>query len=471
MISDFYVTLPSNASMQYFPRNTQSSYRTKLLSPLMLSGEWEVGISEIFIPRNWFNIADHNNDYMINIHTAKTVVVDTVEHIITCIYKNVDTVENFITRLNGEMRKAFDDDVGVTCILDIEAQNVTLHIEHGFEVHISKSQAPKLLFMLHLPAEDIVIKETTVMRFRPTTDTHEQTFIIVNKNPTNVKKHAIPLYPVRKEGEIFNNNDTFISVISRNIERLNLQKYAMFTFDTEVDELEIKVADYAELHLTEERSRSMLRILNHHGDLIVRGTRKFSINSHMTIRPGDYADLLVKEYSTITKREKETIQLFLNVGMYKTAESLFNEFQHIQLKQLPDHKVILDIPKSCSVSFGQGLADMLGFETRDFTSGSYISKYPLELDAGITEIFVYSDLIESHHVGDSYVPLLRIIPCLNEKNDQIVKHYETPLYFPLRKNFVDTVEIELKTVMGRNIIFTGGKTFVILSFRRKKPIN
>lgn len=92
----------------------------------------------------------------------------------------------------------------------------------------------------------------------------------------------------------------------------------------------------------------------------------------------------------------------------------------------------------------------------------------MELDAGITEIFVYTDLIESHCVGDSYAPFLRIIPCMDEKNQQIVKHYETPLYFPLRKKFIDTIEIEFKTTAGKNITFTGAKTFVILSFRRKK---
>ena len=63
MLTNFYVTLPSNASMQYFPKNTQSSYRTKLASPLILNGEWEVGLAEIFIPRNWFNVGEHNNDY------------------------------------------------------------------------------------------------------------------------------------------------------------------------------------------------------------------------------------------------------------------------------------------------------------------------------------------------------------------------------------------------------------------------
>ncbi|GFR13523.1 uncharacterized protein TNCT_585971 [Trichonephila clavata] len=100
------------------------------------------------------------------------------------------------------------------------------------------------------------------------------------------------------------------------------------------------------------------------------------------------------------------------------------------------------------------------------TSGSYTGKYPMQLNAGISEIFVCSDVVESHHVGDSFSPLLRIIPCLNEKDHQIV-YYEKPLYFPIKKAFVETIEIDLRTSSGDNIIFTGGRTYAVLSFRRK----
>lgn len=43
----FYVTLPCNASLDYFPQNTASNYKTKLAVPLNFKGKWEVGLSEI----------------------------------------------------------------------------------------------------------------------------------------------------------------------------------------------------------------------------------------------------------------------------------------------------------------------------------------------------------------------------------------------------------------------------------------
>ncbi|GFR14998.1 uncharacterized protein TNCT_127081 [Trichonephila clavata] len=83
-----------------------------------------------------------------------------------------------------------------------------------------------------------------------------------------------------------------------------------------------------------------------------------------------------------------------------------------------------------------------GFKKSTLHGGTHISDYPLELDGGITEIYVYSDIIESHFVGDTIAPLLRIIPVMSTKEDQIVLNYQRPLYFPLRKNYIDCIEIE-----------------------------
>lgn len=156
--------------------------------------------------------------------------------------------------------------------------------------------------------------------------------------------------------------------------------------------------------------------------------------------------------------------------MYKTAEALFKEFQYIRLKQRADLKVFLEVPNDCEVIFGDGLANMLGFTERHFRKGSHISTYPLELDAGITQIFVYCDIVQSHFVGDTYAPLLRVLPVSNEHNTQVIKYFDKVVYFPLRKLYIDTIEIELRTSSGQKIIFTGGKTCVLLSFRQKKSI-
>jgi hypothetical protein len=50
------MTLPSNSSMNYYPDNTLANYVTKLPQLFDLSGEWEVGLSEIQFPISWYNV-------------------------------------------------------------------------------------------------------------------------------------------------------------------------------------------------------------------------------------------------------------------------------------------------------------------------------------------------------------------------------------------------------------------------------
>ena len=49
----FYVTLPSNSSMNIFPDNTLTKFTTKLKSPLHLQGGYEVALTEIMFSINW----------------------------------------------------------------------------------------------------------------------------------------------------------------------------------------------------------------------------------------------------------------------------------------------------------------------------------------------------------------------------------------------------------------------------------
>lgn len=54
----FYVTLPSNASVDVFPDNTTSKYSTKLQSPIRLEGPYEVALVEMMYPVSWKNRSD-----------------------------------------------------------------------------------------------------------------------------------------------------------------------------------------------------------------------------------------------------------------------------------------------------------------------------------------------------------------------------------------------------------------------------
>ena len=57
-MSHFYLTLPSNSSMDYYPENTVARYTTKLANTIELEGDWEVGLLEMSTPLELVNIVE-----------------------------------------------------------------------------------------------------------------------------------------------------------------------------------------------------------------------------------------------------------------------------------------------------------------------------------------------------------------------------------------------------------------------------
>ena len=47
MATQFYLTLASNSSLEYFPDNTVANFKVKLAEPIELTWEWEVALAEI----------------------------------------------------------------------------------------------------------------------------------------------------------------------------------------------------------------------------------------------------------------------------------------------------------------------------------------------------------------------------------------------------------------------------------------
>lgn len=82
--NNFYLTLPSNSSISYFPDNKTTHFTTKLPRAIKLEGEWSVGIVEFQYPCTMFTVQEHNNIMYIK----KTMVVppDTEPSLVN--YKN-----------------------------------------------------------------------------------------------------------------------------------------------------------------------------------------------------------------------------------------------------------------------------------------------------------------------------------------------------------------------------------------------
>lgn len=101
MISDFYITLPSNSSIEHFPENTQSCFLTKLSAPLVVVGDdWEVGLTEIFIPKTWYNVDGHNRAYSVTLDVEESVPRRPNEYIIDVRLENNMNVLDFCEKVN-----------------------------------------------------------------------------------------------------------------------------------------------------------------------------------------------------------------------------------------------------------------------------------------------------------------------------------------------------------------------------------
>ena len=53
MATQFYLTLPSNSSMAYFPNNTVANFSVKLAETIGLPGQWEVALVGLHCPHTW----------------------------------------------------------------------------------------------------------------------------------------------------------------------------------------------------------------------------------------------------------------------------------------------------------------------------------------------------------------------------------------------------------------------------------
>ncbi|GBN72874.1 hypothetical protein AVEN_272301-1 [Araneus ventricosus] len=69
----FYMTLPSDSSLHYFPNNKISSFVIQLPSPILLEGRWEVGLAEIIYPHTWYNVNEKNNIFGFDLGDGKLI--------------------------------------------------------------------------------------------------------------------------------------------------------------------------------------------------------------------------------------------------------------------------------------------------------------------------------------------------------------------------------------------------------------
>ena len=190
----------------------------------------------------------------------------------------------------------------------------------------------------------------------------------------------------------------------------------------------------------------------------------------------------------------------IRTGIYNSWEDLVSEIVCIaRLKQFDrkfdkiTQKLVLTFGENEGLSFQDNeIPSILGFKgtpdpahngfvhigyTKNLENGApnspnrHFGIFPVDITCGLQLIFVYIDIIEYQHVGDSRVPILKIIESerrlrngsLNTIAPVHHKAFTNLDYKRLLSNNIQRIKVELRSETGKLIPFTGiGKVVVSL---------
>ena len=143
MATDFYLTLPSNASMKMYPDNTLAHYITDLPRRIDLTGEWECGLAEIQYPHTWYNITDEDVWFFLN-EKNPTGLVPSMK-LASGYYRGPVTLMN---RVNRGLRLMATDKTRAKLSYSMITKKMTLHMSSDtvFTIPYHSALGPKLVF-------------------------------------------------------------------------------------------------------------------------------------------------------------------------------------------------------------------------------------------------------------------------------------------------------------------------------------
>jgi len=203
-------------------------------------------------------------------------------------------------------------------------------------------------------------------------------------------------------------------------------------------------------------------------------------------------------------------KMFISSGYYKDEETLINEINNqldLVKNVVPPRLFFNKFNKICKIKLGETnsggqvypkfsdeLENMLGFKNRNIQNNiynkterfdksnkpeifvnknskksSYIDGYhPIEINAGLYSIYVYSNIVYPSLVGDSFSQILKVVEVPNETEfgNTSTVHYQNIQYFPVLFNEISSIEIDIRDDSGNLIPFKFGRVRIDLHFKK-----
>ena len=154
--SQFYIHLPSDSSLHVYPDNKIAEFSTKLARTVELDGAYEVGLSEIIYPADYYNVDNREHDYSFaikqrNFDTAGEIVQENNLAKMQIESDLYYTKQEFLEKINAEINTKLSR-------LNIPAEiEMTLDVSGRIVIVVNRI-GPQVAVDLQQENEGVIIK-------------------------------------------------------------------------------------------------------------------------------------------------------------------------------------------------------------------------------------------------------------------------------------------------------------------------
>ena len=490
-MDSFKLVLPSNVSHDHFPKNTPANYQTYLHNPIQLDGKWEVAAESIYYSSNVENESEeavldfaieHEEDVLVNdIYKWRFKLSPNNTWLG---YKGVALPEvkstfEFIDALNS---------IGLTNKFAVPLYSFTRDSHSrvtyrgsspNFTIEISSAMAKSLGFNRHHvtftgmgPYRGGVITDDPVKTKQYIYFFHsqlvEQEKVITVKYPGEKFDAKSLLTNWNERVKPF--TDTMMELSKTNkviLHHLGNEKAAIFS-----STLSEGIHHYKPLiHRITRWSHRVFnfteKMVNEHWYLEVYNMKMQSFVE----RVSQHASLKFQPRSFTTV---ENMITFINenvISLLKAKlEGNFHKEKHTFSLTKRDSRVSLNLGSCLQLSCSRNVSLMLGFDESKFNGGRHEGTFaPRNACSRIQRVLLMTDVIESISYGNHRLQILQdFVHNVNRSGDIIEKRFQPLTFVPLKRNYIDTISIQLVNEYHQQITTIDVKTVVILHFQRLK---
>ncbi|KAL3082249.1 hypothetical protein niasHT_035779 [Heterodera trifolii] len=189
---------------------------------------------------------------------------------------------------------------------------------------------------------------------------------------------------------------------------------------------------------------------------------EFNPSAHIQQNIGEFRELFEQEvydtnYAVKTREEKEEL-----IELVKGFRFYFTE-------QIGRFELKVFNGKISHITLTDQLAYVLGYEQEQEIRNEELAKYAVDLGGGVSHLCIYlnSGVIESMIVGNTFANLLHVIAVEGKSGSVVEKDFQSPLFHKIIAREVDVLDVEIRTLTGREVPFGFGQVVLTLQFKKQ----